>query len=153
MLLFEQNTGPCCRAPLDTKKLFSRSAFEPTDKDLDPSLGTDIGIAFDDDDILSHKKGKGKTAVTAGRKMLAESEYEGDDNPDDDLSDFIVQTDEDEDEKDATKVLQKRFGKKRDEIDTPEEKEVLFGVRDKDVSNEAIKQLRFFPSSKMKVWS
>jgi len=79
------------------------------------------------------------------------------------MSDFIVESDEDEEEKDARRALKKRLGKKRanvifdsdDEPDTPEEKEVLFGVRKrKDISPEALKLMpRFLPSSKMKVCS
>ena len=158
----EQTIGPCCRDPLDAIKLFTRSAFEPTDKELDPNSGSDsdIEVVSDDSDdyFPSQMKGKGKTARRAGnrRKLLANS---GDYDSADDMSDFIVDSDEDEEEKDARRATKNRLGKKRahvildseDEVDTPEEKEVLLGVRDKAVSDEAINQLRFLPSSKMKV--
>ena len=109
-------------------------------------------------------KGKGKASTrsknpASRRRTIAESDDEGDE----DMSDFIVESDEDEEEKDARRVLKKRLGKKRanvifdsdDEPDTPEEKEVLFGVRKrKDISPEAFKLMpRFLPSSKMKVCS
>lgn len=121
-------------------------------------------------------KGKGKAVPKAtkprrnARRAFVESDDEGDDvnysgseedNNDDDMSDFIVGSDEDEEEKDARRALKKRFGKKRahvildsdDERDTPEEKEVIFGVRKKvAISKAAIKLMpRFLPSTKMKV--
>ena len=121
-------------------------------------------------------KGKGKSrAPTKARpnacRTFVESDDEGDDvnysgleeegNSDDDMSDFIVGSDEDEEEKDARRALKKRVGKKRahvildsdDERDTPEEKEIIFGVRKKvAISKAAIKLMpRFLPSTKMKV--
>jgi len=157
--VFDQTIGPCCRELLDAKKLFSRSAFEPSDGELNPKSVSDSDkIASDDDCIPSNRKGKGKSAGRSGnrRKSLAESEN---DDSDDDMSDFIVDSDEDEEEKDTRRAMKKRLGKKRvhvildsdDEVDTPEDKEVLLGVPDKSVSEEAMKQLRFLPSSKMKV--
>lgn len=159
--VFDQTIGPCCREPLDAKKLFSRSAFEPSDRELNPksSGDSDFEIASDNDYIPNNRKGKGKTVGRSGnrRRFLAESENDDDDG---DMSDFIVDSDEDEEEKDTRRAMKKRLGKKRvhvildsdDEIDTPEEKEVLLGVPDKGVSEEVMKQLRFLPSSKMKVW-
>ena len=155
----KQTIGPCCRDPLDSRKLFARSAFEPTDKELDPNSGSDSDIEVVSDDsndyFPSEMKGKGKTARRARncRKLLVDYDST------DDMSDFIVDSDEDEEGKDARLAMKNRLGKKRvhvildsdDEVDTPEEKEVLLGVRDKAVSDEAINQLRFLPSSKMKV--
>jgi hypothetical protein len=71
----------------------------------------------------------------------------------DDMSEFIVQSDdEEEDEKDARRALKKSLGKRRAQVAMDlDDEEVLFGVRQKGVSNEAIKQMRFLPSSKMKV--
>ncbi|KAJ6590532.1 P-loop containing nucleoside triphosphate hydrolase protein, partial [Mycena vulgaris] len=79
-----------------------------------------------------------------------------------DLSDFIVENDEDEDKKDARRNLKKRIGQRRaiivdsdddDEVandDTPGEKKVLFGAKPK-LSKEAIKLMpSFLPSKKMK---
>ena len=123
-------------------------------------------------------KGKGKAKKTKkpsrARRSFAHSDVEmGDevdtgseddyveDDDDEDISDFIVQSDEDE-EKDVRRALKKRLGKKRmntvfdsdDELETIEEKDVIFGVRKKArLSEEAIKLLpRFLPSTKMKVW-
>jgi len=123
------------------------------------------------------RKGKGKAKApprrpARARRYATESDDEGDEvgeldsgdeavDEDDDMSDFIVESDEDEEEKDARRALKKRLGKKRttvildsdDEIETPEEKEVIFGLRKKvPVSEEAIKLMpRFLPSTKMKV--
>ena len=138
-------------------------------------------ISDDEDDVpIYDRKGKGKgkgksRAPTKprrnARRAFVESDDEGDDvtysgsdeedNSDDDMSDFIVGSDEDEEEKDARRALKKRVGKKRahvildsdDERDTPEEKEIIFGVRKKvAISKAAIKLMpRFLPSTKMKV--
>ncbi|KAF9527621.1 SNF2 family N-terminal domain-containing protein [Crepidotus variabilis] len=165
-----ENGCPCCRQALDINKLFSRSAFEPTNKELN-GLFTDDGDidmsaddeghqdSDEDDDTVYDPKGKGKAPARprmARRKAFVVS----DDDEDDDMSDFIVESDEDEEAKDARRAIKERLGKKRahiildsdDELDTPEEKEVLFGVRQKqNLPKEALKLLpRFLPSSKMK---
>uniref|UniRef100_A0A8H8CFK2 Uncharacterized protein n=1 Tax=Psilocybe cubensis TaxID=181762 RepID=A0A8H8CFK2_PSICU len=135
---------PVCRAGISENTLFSRQAFEPTDKELDPDIESDV-----EECVPKRDKGKGKATARP-----AES-----DSDDDDMSDFIVQSDEDEEEKDARRALKKRLGKKRaniildsdDEPDTPEEKEIIFGVRKKHVPTEDIKLMpKFLPSTKMK---
>lgn len=164
--------------------MFSREAFEPTDKELNlnnqqDDAGEDIIMISDDEDEAPFydRKGKGKIVPKPTKSRckahpaFIESDDEGDDvdisesddedNDDDDMSDFIVESDEDEEDKDARRALKERHRKKRtnvildsdDEPDTPEEKEVIFGVRKKiHISKEAIKLMpRFLPSSKMKV--
>ncbi|KAF8970384.1 P-loop containing nucleoside triphosphate hydrolase protein [Flammula alnicola] len=167
---------PVCRSAINMEKLFSRAAFAPSDKDINPLVDDDYDMDVID---LPAKNSQGKqksgkqTRKTgrAVRRPFRESDDEGDDvfdsgsdededdNDNDDLSDFIVESDEDE-EKDARRSIKKRLGKKRanvildsdDEPDTPEEKEVIFGIRKKmPVSKDAIKLMpRFLPSTKMK---
>ena len=169
-------------------KLFSREAFEPTDKELDPNAqddedGESITMISDDEDETPTYDPKGKRKALPkpskfrrkAHPAFVESDDEGDDvsisgsdeedDDNDDMSEFIVESDEDEEVKDARRALRlknkKRLGKRRlhvildsdDEPDTLEEKEVIFGVRKKvPISKEAIKLLpRFLPSSKMKV--
>lgn len=128
---------------------------------------------------MEHKgKGKGKVNKVNKRKRAlplrimdsdditpsdAETE-DSNDEDDDDMSDFIVESDEDEEEKDARRILKKRLGKRAEPIliedsddeidDSPEDKEILFGVKAKKalISSDAIKLMpRFLPSTKMKV--
>lgn len=125
-------------------------------------------------------KGKGKAKAKVPKKHSArrirvldsddvmdcdtEAESEGEED-DDEMSDFIVHSDEDEEEKNARRDFKKRLGKRKaivvldpddeiEDLDTPEEKEVMFGMKKKDaaMSTEAIKLMpRFLPSTKMKV--
>lgn len=112
-------------------------------------------------------RGKGKAVARRIRRteansvdvIMSEDESE-DEEGDDDLSDFIVEDGEDEEEKDARRALKNRQGKKRAKVildsdeeveETPEEKEVYFGKK-VHKSPEEIKILpRFLPSTKMKV--
>lgn len=81
---------------------------------------------------------------------------------DDDMTDFIVESDEDEEEKDVRRALKRRLGKRKSFIvldsdeemaDTPEEKEVIFGAKKVPVSEKEIATMsRFLPSTKMKVY-
>lgn len=124
-------------------------------------------------------KGKGKDKITkkskkvarVSRRMIGESDDEGDavsdndseydDDDGSDLSDFIVESDEDEEEKDARRVKKQRQTKKHknvildsdDEPDTPEEQEVIFGLKKKEPMTTDVVPImsRFLPSSKMKV--
>ncbi|KAJ3514867.1 hypothetical protein NLJ89_g2121 [Agrocybe chaxingu] len=173
---------PCCRGPINSKKIFSRAAFEPTDEELNPKAAYDSDIEMmDADDVLPCKgngKGKGKARASArhprkaanGHRTYIESDDEGDDvnasepdeefqdDEDDDMSDFIVQSDEDEEQKDARRATKRRLGKKRATVvldsddETPEEKEVLFGVNAKGPATpEQIALMpKFLPSTKMK---
>lgn len=169
------SAGPVCRGDICREKLFPRSAFEPSDKDLYPEAEDDVVDEDYDAPPSRAQKGKarkGKKPSRAGRPLDSDDEM-GDEpvtgsdddyveaDEDDDISDFIVHSDEDEEEKDARRLLKKRLGKKRmnvvldsdDELGTPEEKEVIFGARKKArLSEVAIKLMpRFLPSTKMKV--
>ncbi len=150
--------GPCCREPIDSNRLFSRSAFEPMDKADQSNADSDVEMDLDENDASRKNKGK----VKEGYKQAVDGRnwVEDDENGDDDMSDFIVQSDEDEEAKDARRSMKKHLGKRRvnvvfdsdDEVDTPEEKEVLFGMPEKEgISAEILKRMpRFLPSSKMK---
>jgi hypothetical protein len=114
-------------------------------------------------------KGKAKAKSKAPAKKrsarvdaVRDSETESEDDEDDDMSDFIVEDDEDEEEKDERRKFKKALNKRKaftildsDEEsaddDTPEEIEVLHGVRKEKLTKEAIKLMpRFLPSTKMK---
>ena len=129
-----------------------------------------------DNEPISTLKGKGKAKAKKVQKSKSksksrrcldhddddaiESEFESDE--DDDMSDFIVKSDEEE-EKDARLALKRRLGKRKativldsdEEMDTPEEQEVIFGRKKKmPVSEEAIRLMpKFLPSTKMKARS
>ncbi|KAF7350506.1 putative ATP-dependent helicase C23E6.02 [Mycena venus] len=174
----DERPCPACRSPICSEKLFPSAAFEPTDKDLQGDADADD----DDSDIemLDAKpakaisKGKGKAKATrparkaSGRKFMVldssdvEGEAEQDSaSEDSDMSDFIVESDEDEEEKDARLVMKnKRLGKRRaiktivdsdDEIvEAPEEREILFGKKPRLSKAEVKLMPRFLPSTKMK---
>ncbi|KAJ7149019.1 P-loop containing nucleoside triphosphate hydrolase protein [Mycena crocata] len=169
------NERPCpaCRSAISSDKLFPSAAFEPSDTDLkDDADGSDIEML----DVKPVSKGKGKAKAKStkrvrkpARKLVLDSSdvdvdeiASEDDAKDSDLSDFIVESDEDEDEKDARRLLKKRLGKRRtittivdsddeDEIEDPEVAEVIFGAKKKKMTKEEIKTMpRFLPSTKMK---
>jgi hypothetical protein len=161
--------GPSCRTAICKDKLFSRKAFEPTDAELVKGEDKPITIDVDDSDVEmpavseiskpSQGKGKGKAKRTAGfsRVLDSEEEEEEADAYDSDMSDFIVQSDEDEEEKNARLKIKKRLGKRRaiivDSEDEDYEEDVIFGAKpDKSVPKGEIKLMpRFLPSTKMKV--
>jgi hypothetical protein len=167
--------GPACRSPICSEKLFTRVAFMPSDADLLPGaakLVADSDAEMEDCTVSAKdNKGKGKAkpkTMRRARRLVLDSddiivsEAESDDEQiDDDMSDFIVESDEDEGEKDARRGLKKRLGKRKaivvldsdeEKEDTPEEREVLFGAPRASVSDEAVKLMpRFLPSTKMKV--
>lgn len=149
------------------EKLFTREAFQPSDKDLEPEAGAPTDVEMTDVTNLPEGSGKGVKRKRATRKVvldsddiiISEAESESEEE-DEDMDDFIVQSDEDEEEKDARRMVRKRLGKRRaivvdsdDEIeDSPEDKEVLFGAKKATASGEPIKLMpRFLPSAKMKV--
>jgi hypothetical protein len=188
------SSGPVCRSAVVKEKLFSRTAFEPSDADLNPIGEQDedvvmvnsddeplkkskVKVVDSDDEPVSNFKGKGKARAKKVQKFKSksksrrrvdddddddiESDFESDE--DDDMSDFIVESDEDEEEKDTRLALKRRLGKRKaiivldsdEEMDTPEEQEVVFGRKKKmPVSEEAIRLMpKFLPSTKMKVCS
>ncbi|KJA26761.1 hypothetical protein HYPSUDRAFT_35906 [Hypholoma sublateritium FD-334 SS-4] len=166
---------PVCRAAINAEKLFSREAFEYSDEDLNDKGSADMDILSDSPGITSKGKGRGKSKVMKKSKKVSrvsrrESDDEGDDGSDNDLeyddddgsdlSDFIVESDEDEEEKDARRAMKQRQTKKHknvildsdDEPDTPEEQEVIFGLKKKvPMTTDVVPIMsRFLPSSKMK---
>ncbi|KAJ2912392.1 hypothetical protein MD484_g8028, partial [Candolleomyces efflorescens] len=161
----DERPCPVCRGPVVEKLLFKRSAFEPTDKELNPdAIDSDEAPEESDMDVdgaTPSRKGKGR-AKKAGRgayRGMDDSEYE---DEDDDMSDFIVEDDEDEDDKDARRTLKlkKRQKKRRvnvvldsdEEMEQPEVQAVVFGVKSKkQLEQEALEKMpRFLPSTKMK---
>jgi len=129
------------------------------DKALDQS-NADGDVEMNLDENGASRKNKGKVTEKYKEAVDGRNWVQDDENGDDDMSDFIVQSDEDEEAKDARRSLKKHLGKRRvivvldsdDEVDTPEEKEVLFGMRGKEaISAEILQRMpRFLPSSKMK---
>ncbi|KAJ7336392.1 SNF2 superfamily protein [Mycena albidolilacea] len=175
----DERPCPACRSPICSEKLFASAAFEPGDKDLQGDVGEDSDVEMlDEKPVKPASKGKGKAKAkakrlarkSAAKKFIvldssdveAEAEQDSaseDDYKDSDMSDFIVESDEDEEEKDARLAVKKR-GKRRaittivdsdDEMEeVPEEKEVVFGKKPR-LSKAEIKVMpRFLPSTKMK---
>jgi hypothetical protein len=145
-------------------KIFSRQAFEPTDADLDPTIVKPE--AADDDDLsnvsdifedavpTTKKKGKAKKRL----RRIVDSEDDTEGEMDSEMEDFIVQSDEDEVDKDARRTEKKRLGKKMaivesDDTTETEEDGVIFGKKPRiSVAEEQVAMLpRFLPSTKMKV--
>ena len=101
-------------------------------------------------------KSEKKRGATRARRIIDSDEG----SDEDDMSDFIVEDGEDEEEKDARRMSKKRLGKRRATVvldsdeemeDSPEEKQVLFGKKIP-LSTEKIELMpRFLPSTKMKV--
>ncbi|ESK90272.1 snf2 superfamily protein [Moniliophthora roreri MCA 2997] len=126
--------------------------------DIEEIVGTEDEEEFDQVPRRpSRKRGKGKGKRKA---IVLDSDEEAamDEDEDNDLSDFIVQSDEDEEEKDARRALKKRLGKRKakeviviDSSDEEDEVEVIHGRKKLPTSPEAIKNMpRFLPSTKMK---
>jgi hypothetical protein len=171
----DQRPCPVCRAAVDKGLLFTRAAFEPTDKELNPNALDDDSeeevpdSEMDVDEIYTSpsRKGKGR-AVKHSRGAYKGMDDDDYDDEDQDMSDFIVADDEDEDEKDARREMKqrqraKKLGKRRanvildsdeeeDEGDKAEVQGVLFGAKSKaQLEVEAMEKMpRFLPSTKMK---
>ncbi|KAG6905532.1 hypothetical protein DXG01_002192 [Tephrocybe rancida] len=132
---YKANERPCpvCRSAVCTEKLFSRTAFLPSDVELLPGT-PDEDVKMEGADTSVDPKGKGEARLKRLRRSVAsDSDAE---SFDDDMSDFIVKDDENEEEKDACLFLKKRLGKRKatvildsDDEETPEEREVLFGQK------------------------
>ncbi|KAL4260457.1 SNF2/RAD54 helicase family protein [Pleurotus pulmonarius] len=146
---------PVCRSSITAEKLFSRSAFEPSEEDLDPSLAKPKPKADANEDPNSvfwrTRKGKGKakakakgktktkskrvTVIDSADECYSEEEEASEDYEDDDnMSDFIVDSDEDEDyeEKSASRAIKKRLTKRTIVLDSDDEKpdeQVVFGLK------------------------
>ena len=159
---------PACREPIQKEMLFERSAFEPTDADL--NSGESSSIEVDDDDGLpiaadlipvkgksstkAKAKGKGKAKKRFSKRILDSDEE--DEDTDSDLSDFILQSDEDEEEKDARRELKKKLGKRKQRVVLDSQD---IEMDDEDallppavvVKKKGKKAERFLPSTKMKV--
>ncbi|KAJ6571813.1 SNF2 family N-terminal domain-containing protein [Mycena capillaripes] len=178
----DERPCPACRSPICSQKLFPSAVFYPTEKDLESNAeGGDSDIEMLDvkpKKLASKDKGKGKAKAkqparkSAARKFIVldssdveeadEESVSEDDYKDSDMRDFIVESDEDEEEKDARLAMKKRLGKRRavttiidsddsdDEPVAPEEKEVLFGAKKKLTKAEIKLMPRFLPSTKMK---
>ncbi|KAG6335342.1 hypothetical protein ID866_3753 [Astraeus odoratus] len=147
---------PSCRSPISADKIFVREAFEPGDDDLaqaGPSRykmdgNSDIEMFDMSETRVANGKGKAKKRLRKKRTI-----YDSDsDAYDDDLSDFIVQ---DEEEKNIRRDL-KRSKRKRMIVDSDDdieevEKEAIFGNAEACPPTGEIKVMsRFLPSTKMK---
>ncbi|TCD64091.1 hypothetical protein EIP91_004563 [Steccherinum ochraceum] len=168
----DERPCPTCRGAISNDKLFSRSAFEPTDAEL--AMATGSPIKDEDDDIImiddmADVKGKGKARATPGRtfrtrkpkRRIVDSDEEDEEEDDGDTSmdDFIVEDDEDEDdweERRAARRASRRVSKgkasARRIVMSDDEDEVIFGARPSiPIPEEKIALLpKFLPSTKMK---
>jgi hypothetical protein len=128
-------TGPSCRGTLDKDRLFKRSAFEPTDKELfgssEEDASSDVEMAdgtVDSKYNVKKRTGKGKAKPKTRGKKVKRAIFDDDedetidvdasDNDDDedyeeeedDMADFIVDDDEDDEEYMDNKKAQKTAG-------------------------------------------
>ena len=147
--------GPVCRSLVVKEKLFGRVAFEPSEADLNfigehdddvvmvdfhnkPLKKSKGKVADSDDEPISNLKGKGKVKAKKVPESKSRSRHRVDDvddddiesdfesNEDDDMSDFVVESDK---EKDARLALKRRLWKSKaaimldsdEEMNTPEE--------------------------------
>lgn len=156
----DERPCPTCRGAISPDRIFSRTAFEPSDEEL--QAHTNAGNVDSDGDAVmvdaEAKVAKAGRVVrkrkASARRVLDSDEEEGDD--DDDLSDFIVQDDEDDEEKAARRELERRLKGKRKEIivvSDDEDDDVIFGAKpDTPTGSGQIKLMaKFLPSTKMKV--
>jgi hypothetical protein len=92
------STGPSCRQPFSKDTIFDRSAFEPTDAELN---GEDEDEDMED---LAPRKGKGKGPLHKGkgkaRRLARRATTESDDEGDDVMNDDQDSEDENDDGKD-----------------------------------------------------
>ncbi|OCH87359.1 hypothetical protein OBBRIDRAFT_796288 [Obba rivulosa] len=169
---YKPDERPCpnCRAVIYTHKLFARRAFEPADEeDKEPAPAPMTIDTIDVDALPEPESGyvsdaseeprfvRGKSLRKRKRQPVYDSDVEFIDD-DDNLSDFIVESDEDEEEKNARRALKKRLGKKRAKVllDSDEEMEyadIICGAKpdQADIPLEHIKLMpKFLPSTKMK---
>lgn len=160
---YKQDERPCpaCRRAVSKEKIFSRAAFEPADEDL----GVDLNLKseeFDNDgdvkmfniEAKATMPGRGVRKRKAAMKRVLDSDEERDA---DDMSDFIVESDENEDKKDARREMKRRLkgkGKQRAiVISDDEDDDIIYGAKpDVLTKGGPIKLMaRFLPSTKMKV--
>ncbi|KAJ3999884.1 SNF2 superfamily protein [Lentinula boryana] len=171
---YQAKARPCpsCRTQISRDLLFEQAAFMPTDEELREANGEcdDSDIEMED---ITTSRGKGKTkarpmARNVDSKCFAvmdsndviEVDSESEDDDYDERCDFIVQSDEDEEEKDTRKEPKKHLGRPKtmvildsdEEVIDEEENEVIFGRNNvTKLPSETMKLLpRFLPSTKMK---
>lgn len=174
---FKADERPCptCRSPISADKIFARTAFEPSDEELSTDKkGTakieknePVDIKINDDIVTINAEAQAVKPAKAGRvvrkrkarsRRVFDSDEEVDDGDGDDMSDFIVESDEDEGEKDTRRELKRRLkGKQRMiVISDDEDDDIIFGAKQPKPKTPAGEQpiklmARFLPSTKMKV--
>jgi hypothetical protein len=145
--------------------VFERKAFEPTDAVFD-EIQPDVVMDGDEDDgqpiaadlmpviAKPSKKGRGK-AKTRFTKRIEESDEDYDDS-DNSLSDFVVESDEDEEEKDARRELKQKLARNKcivldsdEDSQGDDEVELLPPTAVRKKKGKTVQ--RFLPSTKMKV--
>ena len=140
------SSGPVCRSAIVQEKLFSCTALEPSDADLnligerdedvvvdsdnEPLKKSKAKVADSGDEPISNLKGKGKANAKKVQKSKFKSRlrrHQVDDDDDDDDIDSDYESDEDDDmsdedeeEKDARLALKRRLGKRKAILDSDE---------------------------------
>ncbi|EGO03554.1 hypothetical protein SERLA73DRAFT_69411 [Serpula lacrymans var. lacrymans S7.3] len=149
----DEKPCPSCRGPVSHIKIFAREAFEPSDSELNgDEKHTAKAFEDTDDEMVSIFNANKRPRRLMKRRTFEESERDDDDR----MSDFIVQSDE-EDNDAERHVMKKRLGKRRaivldsdDDMDS-EAEEVIYGKRDSSIPKEQVKMMpKFLPSTKMK---
>ncbi|KIJ39030.1 hypothetical protein M422DRAFT_175767 [Sphaerobolus stellatus SS14] len=145
---------PSCRTPVSKEMLFKRSAFEPSDAELKPA-GAPAMDEDDDDDGMPIDASPRPARKAKGKARQRFSKYmSGDDDNSDDLSDFIVESDEDEEEKNERRELKTKFAKTKcivlDSDDEASDHDVELLPPKLVKKKRGKKTERFLPSTKMK---
>ncbi|KAI0342316.1 hypothetical protein BDW22DRAFT_1395176 [Trametopsis cervina] len=150
---------PVCRGKISETHIFSREIFEPMEDEL-----KDEDVEMVD---AAPKPAPGrvlrKRKATRGHLIDSGEERSGDDDDYDDLSDFIVGSDEDEEEQTARRELKKRLSKAKGKravrkivVDSDDEydEDIIHGAKpdiDIEATPEQIAMMpKFLPSTKMK---
>ncbi|KAF8488076.1 SNF2 family N-terminal domain-containing protein [Gautieria morchelliformis] len=151
---------PTCREPIQKEMLFELKAFEPLDAVLDetqPAVVTDEddddGVPIAPDCLPNPKKGRSKVKTRFTKRIQqSDEDYDHSDNS---LSDFIVERDEDEEEKDARRELKQKLTRNKrvvldsdEDIQVDDEVELLPPTAVRKKKGKTVQ--RFLPSTKMK---
>lgn len=150
---------PNCRVCINEKYLFTRTAFEPSEAELqgeDPPVLPFTRKATDSSDLQS----KPRRSNRKRRVLESDEDLSDDDEDDDDLSDFIVHSDEDEEDTYVPRAPKKLLCKgkraaRRIIVDSDDEydEDIIHGAQPvtEATPEEVALMPRFLPSTKMKV--
>lgn len=149
-----------CKAAISEQALFSREVFEPTEAELMPE---EPPMTFPTRGSSSEAPETRPSRRSSRKRKPARRVIDSDEDfidDDEDLSDFIVQSDEDEEEKDVRREVKQRLSKGKrsarqivDDSDDEYDEDIIHGAKPDFVATPEQVALmpRFLPSTKMKV--